>query len=95
MVVSLTISLVVLPIASLAKEDFPNKQVELVVSYTAGGSTDLVCRALGESAKRYLGQPVIVVNKPGGGSSIGTGYVYNAKPDGYTLYNGPHQQHLP
>jgi tripartite-type tricarboxylate transporter receptor subunit TctC len=85
MVVLLTSLFMTLPISSLAQEEFPNRSIELVVTFAPGGSTDLICREIAESAKKYLGQPIIVVNKPGGGQAIGTGYVFNAKPDGYTI----------
>jgi tripartite-type tricarboxylate transporter receptor subunit TctC len=50
-----------------AQEKFPTKPITLEVGYGAGGSTDLPARALAEAAGRILGQPVVVVNKPGGG----------------------------
>jgi len=78
-------SFITLPASSSAKEEYPDKPIEIMVPYPAGGSTDLINRTLADLAKKYLGQSVIVVNKPGGGTAIGTGYVFNAKPDGYTL----------
>lgn len=71
--------------SSLAQEEFPNRPIEIIVSYAAGGSTDLLFRELADLGNKYLRQPIIVVNKPGGGGTLGAGYVYNAKPDGYTL----------
>jgi tripartite-type tricarboxylate transporter receptor subunit TctC len=84
-VVLLTGLFITFPVLSLAQGEFPNRSIELVIPFAAGGSTDLISRKIAESAKKYLGQPIIVVNKPGGGQMIGTGYVYNAKPDGYTI----------
>lgn len=66
-------------------QDFPTKQIEVVVGYAPGGGTDMVSRAIADVAAKYLGQPVVVNNKPGATGIIGSQYVYNAKPDGYTL----------
>lgn len=68
-----------------AAEKFPDKAITLEVGYGAGGSTDLPARALAEGTSKILGQPVVVVNKPGGGSSVMLSELKNAKPDGYTL----------
>jgi len=63
---------------------FPTKQVELIVPYAAGGGTDLVARALANGAKDKLGQPMVVVNKVGGGGAVGMTDGFKAKADGYT-----------
>ena len=65
--------------------DFPNKPITLIVPYPAGGATDLVIRPLGEAAKKYLGQPVVVENRSGGGGAVGVGSIIGKKPDGYLL----------
>lgn len=65
--------------------DYPAKPIELIVPYGAGGSTDLAARVLASVIPKYLGQPVVVVNKSGGGGQIGMNYVVKAKPDGYTM----------
>lgn len=64
---------------------YPDQPIRIVVPYAAGGSTDLVARLLGKSVSEQLGQPVVVENRPGAGSNIGTSYAAKAKPDGYTL----------
>ena len=64
---------------------YPTKPIELIVSFSAGGGTDLVGRALAESLKGILKQDVVVVNKTGGGGSVGMMEGLNAKPDGYTI----------
>jgi tripartite-type tricarboxylate transporter receptor subunit TctC len=65
--------------------DYPTKPVTLVIPYPAGGSTDLTGRALANAAKKYLGQPIIVENKSGGGGTVGPSLVIPKPPDGYTL----------
>ncbi|MDA5558153.1 Bug family tripartite tricarboxylate transporter substrate binding protein [Shimia sp. MMG029] len=65
--------------------DYPEKAVTLVIPYGPGGASDLAGRALSESAKPYLGQPVTVVNKPGAGGMNGARFVTESDADGYTL----------
>jgi tripartite-type tricarboxylate transporter receptor subunit TctC len=67
---------------------YPSRTIEIVVAYGAGGSTDLVARALGQKFQDRLGQPVVVLNKPGGSGTIGVTLAARADPDGYTLYVG-------
>lgn len=67
---------------------YPNRTIEIVVAYGAGGSTDLVARALAEKFRERLGQSVVVLNKPGGSGTIGATAAARANPDGYTLYVG-------
>jgi tripartite-type tricarboxylate transporter receptor subunit TctC len=74
--------------AIAAAQEFPTKPIELAVPYAAGGSHDLTARALASVAHPYLGQPMVVVLKPGGGGAPGSQYVIRAKPDGYTLMLG-------
>ncbi len=73
-----------------AAEEFPSKPVTLVIPVGAGGSHDLTARALASVAPQYLGQPLIIQLKPGGGGAIGSDLVAKSKPDGYTLlFGGP------
>jgi tripartite-type tricarboxylate transporter receptor subunit TctC len=65
--------------------EFPNRPVNFIVPWPPGTSADIAFRALGKEAERHLGQPIVVVNKAGGGGSIGTAAVTTAKPDGYTI----------
>lgn len=64
---------------------FPEKPVTLVVPWSAGGVTDTVARAFAPVFEKYLGQPVIVLNKPGASGAIGTEFVYSRPADGYTV----------
>jgi tripartite-type tricarboxylate transporter receptor subunit TctC len=70
---------------SNAQVDYPTKPIQVLIGYAAGGSTDVLIRALVQEAKKYLGQEVIIVNKPGAGGTVAVTHVGTAKPDGYTL----------
>ena len=70
---------------SLAQAQFPSKPIQIVVPFSPGGSSDVIARQLGEKLAAALKQSVIVENKPGAGTLIGTQYVANATPDGHTL----------
>lgn len=66
-------------------EPFPSRPVRIVVPFTAGGPTDVLARMLAERLSARWKQPVVVENRPGGGSTIGTNIVAKAAPDGHTL----------
>ncbi len=83
---------------------YPTKPIEMIVAYSAGSATDIIARALAASARKVIDQPVVVINKAGGGGQVGNEYVINAKPDGYTIIFGygsgetiiaPHMLKLP
>jgi tripartite-type tricarboxylate transporter receptor subunit TctC len=75
-------------LAAAQSARYPSRTIEIVVAYGAGGSTDLVARALGQKFQERLGQPVVVLNKPGGSGTIGATLAARVNPDGYTLYVG-------
>ena len=64
---------------------FPDKAINVVVPFPAGGSTDAIARAIGPKVSAKLGQPWVVDNRPGATGALGGGYVKRAAPDGYTL----------
>jgi tripartite-type tricarboxylate transporter receptor subunit TctC len=68
-----------------AAQDYPNRTIRVIVPFGAGGPTDMFTRVLGEELRKAVGQPVIMENRPGAGSIIGTTEVAKAAPDGYTL----------
>ncbi|MBI5258150.1 MAG: tripartite tricarboxylate transporter substrate binding protein [Burkholderiales bacterium] len=73
---------------SALAQAWPSKPVSLVVPFPAGGTTDVLARALAEKLTVSLGQTVIVESKPGAGATLGADHVAKAKPDGYTLLVG-------
>jgi tripartite-type tricarboxylate transporter receptor subunit TctC len=79
------IGLLAVPVAALAQPAFPAKPVTLVVSYSTGGSTDIITRLLARELTSQLGKPVLVDNRVGGGGIVGWSSVARAAPDGYTL----------
>ncbi|MFZ1989842.1 MAG: tripartite tricarboxylate transporter substrate binding protein [Alphaproteobacteria bacterium] len=80
---------------SVAGSEYPNRAVTVVVPYPAGGVTDLAARALAEGMEKHLKQPVVVLNKVGGNTTIGGYAVASAKPDGYTLGYFPPAASIP
>jgi tripartite-type tricarboxylate transporter receptor subunit TctC len=69
-------------------QEFPTKPITLIIPFGAGGASDLTARTFTGAANQYLGQPVIIQLKPGGGGAIASDFVSKAAPDGYTLLMG-------
>ena len=66
-------------------QTYPSRQITLIIPFAAGGSNDVVGRAIGRKLSEVWGQPVVVENRPGAGGMIGSAAVAAAAPDGYTL----------
>jgi tripartite-type tricarboxylate transporter receptor subunit TctC len=73
---------------SSSAQNFPNKPVKLVVTYPAGGSSDLMARIMGQKLSEHWGQPVIIESKPGAAGSIGMEFTARQPADGYTFVVG-------
>jgi tripartite-type tricarboxylate transporter receptor subunit TctC len=76
---------VILELAIAADKPYPSQPITCVVPFTPGAATDLANRALGSFFQHYLGQPLITLNKPGGGGTSGFFDMVKSSPDGYTL----------
>lgn len=69
-----------------AQSDFPNRPIQLIVPFPAGGPADVTARILAEDMARRLGQGIVIENKAGAGGNIGAGVAARATPDGHTLF---------
>ena len=74
-----------LAVAGLAQAAWPEKTVQWVVPYPAGGGSDVIARTVSTGLESVIGQRVIVENKPGAGTIIGATQVYTSSPDGYVV----------
>ncbi|OZI26365.1 hypothetical protein CAL26_03265 [Bordetella genomosp. 9] len=74
--------------ATSAGAAYPDHNINIVVPFSAGGSTDIVARILAQGLTKAMGQPVVVENKPGASGNIAGDYVARSAPDGYTLFMG-------
>jgi len=87
-VCALTVTLLVVaigPAPAQSQQDFPSRTVRMIVPLTAGSSADILARRLAQKMNETWGQPVVVENRPGAGTTLGAGVVAKAAPDGYTL----------
>ncbi|WP_421868372.1 Bug family tripartite tricarboxylate transporter substrate binding protein [Motiliproteus sp.] len=78
---------VAVSLSSAAMAGYPEKPINVIVPWGAGGDSDLTTRIWADAVEKELGVPVVVINKAGGGGVVGTSFVANAKKDGYTLIN--------
>ena len=80
---------ILLAITAAQAQSYPSRTVRLVVPFAAGGSTDIIGRTVGQKLNEMWGQPVVVDNRPGGSTVIGTDVVAKSAPDGHTLLVTP------
>jgi tripartite-type tricarboxylate transporter receptor subunit TctC len=71
--------------SAAAAAKYPDRPIQLIVPYSAGGPTDVAARVMAQTLSQRIGQNLVVMSMPGAGGVIGTDYVNRAKPDGYTL----------
>jgi tripartite-type tricarboxylate transporter receptor subunit TctC len=82
----LAVAVVALALAGAAgAQSFPSKPIRLISPYAAGGANDIVCRVIAEKLSELMGQTVLVDNKPGAGSMVGSNILVKAPADGYTI----------
>jgi len=72
--------------SSPARAEYPDRAIQIVVPYTPAGTVDLLARALAPRLTAAWGQPVVIVNRPGAGGSVGAEFVAKSAPDGYTVF---------
>ncbi len=87
-VIGWSIFMLFLPVSAAAIEDYPNKPINFMIPFGAGGTTDLTYRAFCDAASKYLGQRMVPINKAGAGGTIAAMAVITSEPDGYTLGGG-------
>ena len=78
------IVVIAIPFTGMAA-DYPKRPVKIIIPWGVGGGTDMLVRSMLSFMGKYFPRPMVVINKPGGGGTIGTTFALNAKPDGYTV----------
>jgi tripartite-type tricarboxylate transporter receptor subunit TctC len=81
-------ALLAAPVAGMAQAGYPNKPVKIIVSFSPGGTTDILARFLAQKLTEAMGQSFVVENKAGAGGTLGNDFVAKSAPDGYTLLMG-------
>ena len=88
------VAIVCFPILGYSQEEelakYPSRPISYIQPFTAGVPADLAIRLISKEAEKILGQPIVVVNKPGAAGSVGVAAIAASKPDGYTIGNAPH-----
>jgi tripartite-type tricarboxylate transporter receptor subunit TctC len=79
-------SILAVPGLAWAQRDYPGRAVRMIVPYPAGGATDVIARLITEKLTAKWGQPVVVENRAGAGTTVASEVVARSEPDGYTLY---------
>jgi tripartite-type tricarboxylate transporter receptor subunit TctC len=83
-----TIALGFVTTSAASAQAYPSRPIRIIVPFLAGGTVDIVARQIGQQLSTVLGQPVVIDNRPGGGTTIGLKAVATSDPDGYTLLLG-------
>jgi tripartite-type tricarboxylate transporter receptor subunit TctC len=82
------IALISLENSAAGAQTFPSKEIEMIINFSPGGSTDMMARIVGDRVSKLLKVPVVFINKPGGGGAIAANSVAHARPDGHTVGTG-------
>ncbi len=85
--IAMTAVLAISFLALSANAEYPQKPINVIVPYGAGGDSDLTTRVWANAVEKLIGSPVVVINKAGGGGVVGTAFVARSKNDGYTFIN--------
>ena len=85
----LAVAMGLLAPAAPVTAQYPNKPIRFIVPFPSGGGVDIVARTVGEKLGARVGQTIVVDNRPGAGTTLGTGLAAKSAPDGYTLLVGP------
>jgi len=88
LLVTTVAAITLLPLTVMSQQDFPERPIEVTVSYGPGGSSDLAARTFVSAAERHLDGNIVVQNRPGAGGVVGSDHVYSAEPNGYHLLLG-------
>src|SRR5215831_18600816 len=83
-----TIAHALLAAGAASAQAYPSRPIKIIVPFLAGGTVDIVARQIGQQLSTLLGQPVVIDNRPGGGTTIALKAVATSEPDGYTLLLG-------
>ena len=81
----LTVAALLSIVTHLRAEGYPNQAINVIIPLAPGDAADIACRAMSDELSKLLKVPVIVVNKPGAGGTLGTDSAVKAKKDGYTI----------
>lgn len=92
-VAALAVALAAAPGIAQTASNWPSKPITYIVPFAPGGTTDILARTVGAKLAVALGQPIVIVNKPGQGGSIGAAALASAAPDGYTIGGGTISSH--
>ena len=84
-VLPLAVAALAIAIAPARAQDYPTRPVEIIVPFAAGGGSELLARLISDGLGKRLGQPFVVLNRPGANTNLGTLAAVRSKPDGYTL----------